>query len=114
VQVARDSPDADLVVSVCEPSHNPYYSLVEPQRDGTLRVSKAAGAVRRQDVPVVWGLNGSIYVWRRAAIARAVAEGFWSLRIKPSVMPRERSVDIDDALDFEFAQWLHARRESGR
>jgi CMP-N-acetylneuraminic acid synthetase len=29
-------------------------------------------------------------------------------------MPRDRSVDIDDALDFEFAQWLHQRREAGR
>jgi len=114
VRIANESPDADLVVSVCEPSHNPYYSLVETQADGTLEVSKAAGAVRRQDVPAVWGLNGSIYVWRRPAIARAVAEGFWSLRIKPSVMPRDRSVDIDDALDFEFAQWLHQRREASR
>jgi CMP-N,N'-diacetyllegionaminic acid synthase len=45
--------DAELVVSVTEPSHNPYYSLVEVQGDGTLRVSKSADIVRRQDMPVV-------------------------------------------------------------
>jgi len=104
--------DAELVVSVTEPSHNPYYSLVEVQDGGTLRVSKTAQIVRRQDMPVVYGLNGSIYVWRRDALAKAVRDGFWSVPIKPSVMPRERSVDIDDALDFEWAQWLYLRQQN--
>lgn len=103
---------ADLVVSVTEPSHNPYYSLAEAQPDGTLRPSKSTDAVRRQDVPAVWGLNGSIYVWNRGALASAVRDGFWSVRILPSPMPRERSVDIDDAFDFEFAQWLHERSDA--
>jgi CMP-N,N'-diacetyllegionaminic acid synthase len=101
-----------LIVTVSEPSHNPYDSLVEVQQDGTLRVSKPANFVRRQDMPAVWGLNGSIYVWQRAALTRAAQEGFWSVRIKPSVMPRDRSVDIDDALDFEFAQWLAQRQQA--
>jgi N-acylneuraminate cytidylyltransferase len=104
--------EADLIVTVSEPSHNPYYSLVEVQQDGTLRVSKPANFVRRQDMPAVWGLNGSIYVWQRAALARAARDGFWSVSIKPSVMPRDRSVDIDDALDFEFAQWLAQRQQA--
>jgi CMP-N,N'-diacetyllegionaminic acid synthase len=105
---------ADLVVTVTEPSHNPYYSLAEVQSDGTLRVSKEAGAVRRQDVPAAWGLNGSIYVWRRAALARAVKDGFWSISIVPSVMPRERSVDIDGEFDFAMAEWLWHRQCEGR
>jgi N-acylneuraminate cytidylyltransferase len=101
---------ADLVVSVTEPSHNPYYSLVEAQPDGTLRICKPAEFVRRQDAPAVWGLNGSIYVWQRAALRHAALRGFWTVSIRPSVMPRERSVDIDDALDFEWAQWLYRRQ----
>ncbi|MBA2673749.1 acylneuraminate cytidylyltransferase family protein [Ramlibacter sp.] len=101
---------AGLVVSVTEPSHNPYYSLAEARADGTLQVSKAAGALRRQDVPQVWGLNGSIYVWQRAALARAVQDGFWRVAILPSPMPRERSIDIDDAFDFDMAEWLLQRQ----
>jgi len=104
---------ADLIVTVTEPSHNPYYSLVEAQPDGTLRISKTAQFVRRQDAPAVWGLNGSIYVWQRAALRQAALHGFWTVSIRPSVMPRERSVDIDDALDFEWAQWLY-RRQHGQ
>jgi len=104
--VARD---CELAVSVSEPSHNPYFSLVEQGADRTLQLSKAASHVRRQDLPPVWGLNGSIYVWRREALPRAIRDGFWSVRARPVPMPRERSVDIDDALDFEWAEWLYRR-----
>ena len=30
------------------------------------------------------------------ALDKAARDGFWSVSIRPSVMPRERSVDIDD------------------
>ncbi len=107
---------ADLVVSVTQPSHNPYYTLVEATPAGDLRLSKtlASGqAVARQAVPTVWGLNGAIYVWRRDALTRAVREGFWSVRIRPLFMPRERSIDIDDRLDFDTAEWLYASGRTG-
>ncbi|MEW6464570.1 MAG: acylneuraminate cytidylyltransferase family protein [Pseudomonadota bacterium] len=102
---------AELVVSVTEPSHNPYYTLVEAQPDGTLALSKPAAFARRQDAPAVWGLNGAIYVWQRAALGRAAREGFWAVRSRPFPMPRERSVDIDDRFDFELAEWLHHRAQ---
>lgn len=104
--------DADLVVSVTEPSHNPYYTLAETDAQGVLQLSKPARFARRQDAPAVWGLNGSIYVWRRAALPKAIAEGFWSVRARPYAMPRRRSVDIDDLEDFELAQWLLQRSDA--
>jgi CMP-N,N'-diacetyllegionaminic acid synthase len=103
---------AELIVTVSEPSHNPYYSLVEMDDQGELHLSKPATLVRRQDVPPVWGLNGSIYVWRRAALAHAARDGFWSVSMRASIMPRERSVDIDGTLDFEWAEWLFRRRQA--
>lgn len=101
---------APLVVSVTEPSHNPYYTLVEQQPDGTLALSKPASFARRQDAPQAWGLNGALYVWQRAALARAAEQGFWSVAARPYVMPRNRSIDIDDLEDFEMAEWLMLRR----
>lgn len=105
--------DADLVVSVTEPSHNPYYTMAEAGPEGWLRPSKPAHFTRRQDTPAVWGLNGSIYVWRRAALPKAIAEGFWSVRARPYAMPRRRSIDIDGLEDFEYAQWLLQRSAGG-
>jgi CMP-N,N'-diacetyllegionaminic acid synthase len=107
---------AGLVVSVTQPSHNPYYTLVEASAQGGLQLCKTpagGAAVARQAVPEVWGLNGAIYVWRRDALAKAVQAGFWSVDMHPLVMPRERSVDIDDRLDFDMAQWLFTRQQQG-
>ncbi len=107
---------ASLVVSVTQPSHNPYYTLVESTPDGSLCLSKTLAfgqAVARQAVPEVWGLNGAIYVWRRDALTRAVREGFWSVDMCPLIMPRERSIDIDDRLDFDTAEWFYTSGRTG-
>jgi CMP-N,N'-diacetyllegionaminic acid synthase len=103
----RIRPDAELVVSVADARDNPYFNLVEQAEDGLVRLSKVSDAARRQDVPAVYALNGSIYVWQRAALAHAAAHGLWSVRVAPYVMPRWKSVDIDTLEDFEYAQWLH-------
>lgn len=102
-------PDAGLVVSVTTARDNPYFNLVEAQPDGWVTLSKGTGQGRRQDAPEVYALNGSIYVWQRAALAHAAQHGLWSVRIAPYVMPRWKSVDIDDLEDFDYAQWLHER-----
>lgn len=103
--------NAELVVSVSEASANPYFNLVEQNADGTVRLSKGDGATRRQDAPPVYALNGSIYVWEPAALARAAAQGLWSARAVPYVMPIWQSVDIDNLEDFEYAEWLFLRHQ---
>jgi CMP-N,N'-diacetyllegionaminic acid synthase len=102
-----------LVVSVREAADNPYFNLVEQGADGLVRLSKGAGNARRQDTPTVFALNGSIYVWQRAALTHAAVHGLWSVRIAAYPMPRWKSVDIDDLEDFEQAEWLHARHGAG-
>lgn len=102
----------ELVVGVREAADNPYFNLCEQGPDGLMRLSKGDGSARRQDTPPVYALNGSIYVWRRAALTRAAEHGLWSVRVAPHPMPRWRSVDIDDLEDFEYAQWLYERHRS--
>lgn len=101
--------DAELVVSVAEAADNPYFNLVELGADGLVRLSKGEGKLRRQEAPAVYALNGSIYVWHRAALAHAASHGIWSVDVAPYVMPRWKSVDIDTLEDFEYAQWLFER-----
>ena len=106
-------PDAELVVSVAEAHDNPYFNLVERGADGMVRLCAGEGNLRRQDAPQVYALNGSIYVWHRAALAKAVKHGMWSVRMAPYVMPRWRSVDIDTLDDFDYAEWLYVRHRDG-
>jgi CMP-N-acetylneuraminic acid synthetase len=51
--------------------------------------------------------NGSVYAARRSALdaGRVIADD-----CRAYVMPRERSVDVNDARDLAFAEFLLARR----
>jgi CMP-N-acetylneuraminic acid synthetase len=53
-------------------------------------------------------MNGSIYCWRRESFR----ERLWDGRVRIYVMPRERSVDIDDEMDWKIAELLMAEREA--
>ena len=108
-QALNACPDMPLTVSVREAQDNPYFNMLERSADGRLALCKGQGNIRRQDSPAVYALNGSIYVWQRAALARAAAEGLWSVTLGIYVMPHWKSVDIDDQDDFEYAEWLYYR-----
>ncbi len=104
---AADAPD--LVLTAFDSGFNPYFNLVEAAADGSVRISKGGGLATRQAAPPVWALNGSIYVWRRAALAHAARHGLWSVRVAAHLMPAQRSVDIDDADDLASAERLLAQ-----
>tara|TARA_B100000963_G_scaffold266236_1_gene234422 strand:+ start:10514 stop:11194 length:681 start_codon:yes stop_codon:yes gene_type:complete len=53
----------DLIVSVKEPHDSPYFNIYEENSDGYLVKSKESEFSRRQDVPKVYALNGSLYLF---------------------------------------------------
>ena len=64
-------------------------------------------AARRQDLPPIYHRNGAIYACRVAHFERT---GFlWDDRPFPYVMPRSRSLNIDDPFDFEIAEFIYSR-----
>ena len=52
----------DMVVSVKQTNSNPYFTLFEENDDGFLEKSKIGSYTRRQDCPLVYELNGALYV----------------------------------------------------
>jgi len=98
----------DTIITAFESEKNPYFNMVERKADGNIGLVCAGGApvVARQQAPVVYSMNASIYVWHRATLAK----GLWAGRVKMHVMPRERSIDIDSPLDFEIVEMLMKRR----
>lgn len=96
--------DIDMVVSVKEAASNPYYTCFEAEGpEGYLHISKGDGTyTRRQDCPRVWEYNGAVYVINPASLRR---EPMGSFRKRlPSVMPSERSVDLDTPTDWLIAE----------
>lgn len=92
----------ELLVSVKETDANPYYVLFE-ENQGILEKSKKGQFTRRQDCPVVYELNGAIYV---IAIKALKNKGYQQLKMEKFIMEKEASIDIDDALDFKIAELL--------
>ncbi len=106
---SETAPQAGLVTSVFDSGSNPYYTMVEADALGFAQLSKPSTAARRQDAPEVRTLNGAVYVWQRNALATAAAQGLWSVPVRTVEMPKARSVDIDDALDWDMALFLAER-----
>lgn len=111
VQAVRllETTSASNVVSATPARRSPYFNLVEVGEDGAVRLSKTLGRpiTRRQDAPACYDLNASIYAWRRSAFdLNVVFQPTTALYI----MPRERSMDIDDPMDFTLVEFLASRR----
>ncbi len=102
--------DADNVITGSPAKCSPYFNLVEERGDGSVGLSKPTDPpiVRRQDAPKTFDMNGSIYVWRRAALMSD--SGLFLEKTFLFEMPEERSADIDTELDFEFTEFLMARK----
>ena len=67
-------------------------------------VLKADSPPCRQDLSPVFSLNGALYLATRSFLLRE--KTFVSKETVGYVMPRERSVDIDTTLDWQWAEFL--------
>ncbi|MNG23514.1 N-acylneuraminate cytidylyltransferase [compost metagenome] len=60
------------------------------------------GALLRQQLPVVYMLNGAVYVTEIKQLKKT--KTFLSEETSGYVMPKERSIDIDSLLDFHICE----------
>lgn len=95
--------NADNVFSVTEAHRNPYFNMVEVQKN-TVKLVKKGNFVTRQSAPKVFDMNSSIYVWWRDIFKEKKSIFLGKSNIY--IMPKERSIDIDDHIDFKLAEML--------
>jgi CMP-N,N'-diacetyllegionaminic acid synthase len=88
---------------------------LNPQRawrltDGTPEpfIEGAVPWMRRQDLPSAYELNGAVYAFR-PDLLDSDGPGLLAGRMAGVVMPKERSIDIDDEFDLVVAQLLLER-----
>jgi N-acylneuraminate cytidylyltransferase len=93
----------DMIVSVKESKENPYFTLVEEDKNGFLTKSKKGQFTRRQDCPSVYAYNGSIYLIRSSVLKKKLLSDLSA--VKKVLMPAERSVDIDTIADWVLAEY---------
>jgi CMP-N-acetylneuraminic acid synthetase len=85
--------------------------MVELDRNGFASLSKKPEGriVRRQDAPVVYAMNASVYVWKTDILFQR--EDIISGRTKFVEMPDDRSIDIDSKIDFKLVELIMKERQ---
>lgn len=104
--------NADNVFSVTPANRNPYFNIVEIDKNKKVRLVKKGNFATRQSAPEVFDMNASIYVWRKDVLKNKKA--VFLEKSTTYVMPKERSIDIDDYVDFKTAETLMREREHKR
>ncbi len=101
--------DADLVLTVKQAERSPYFNMVVLEGDNARLVIPPTTAIHtRQAAPAVYDVTTVAYAARPDYVLRATA--LFAGKVKAVVVPRERALDIDTELDFQFAEFLLARR----
>ena len=96
----------DNLITAMPSRRSPYFNLVEVDKNGKVYLSKKLdnAVVRRQDAPKSYDMNASIYIWKRDIILNE--NSIFLEKTGLYVMPEERSIDIDNELDFKFVEFL--------
>lgn len=91
--------------SVTNSNRSPYFNMVEIKKSKVQLVKQAKKQyLRRQDTPVTYDLNASIYIWKRKSLIKN--KKLIQNKTNIYVMPKSRSIDIDDKFDFKIVSEL--------
>ena len=94
---------ADSLITVTEYDHTPYWAFRIEK--GLLKPEFTSESLKRsQELPKLYRPNGSIFITGAKPFLKN--RSFYTNQIIPFIMPRERSIDIDDEFDFLIAEFL--------
>lgn len=99
--------DADGVMAVTSFAIPPFWALKES--DGLLKPIWPEYMIRSQDLPKTCVDNGAIYIVRTEALRKE--KTVYLSRLIPYHMPRERSIDIDEPIDLDMAEFFMVRKK---
>ncbi len=95
----------DIIFGITPSHRNPYLNMVKIKNDNTIElVNPGVEAVRRQDVPSVFDVTTCIYVAKTEYIKNCstLMQG----KVGYTIIPPERSLDIDTEYDLYLADLL--------
>jgi len=102
--------DADVVITVKNAEHNPYYNMIQLDTDGFARqvIQSSQTLYRRSAYPTVYDMTTVAYAARPDFVLNSVNP--FSGKVKAVKVPAERALDIDTELDMKFAEFLVAQQ----
>lgn len=95
--------DVDVVMSAAPSRRSPYMNMAKRVEDHVEQVIKT-NFVARQQTPVCYDLNASLYVFRRDFLARNITGFLWDGKCEVYEMMDTGILDIDSEEDFQLME----------
>lgn len=102
--------DVDIVVTMTKARRSPWFNMVKEKKGGgvELLIQDQYSVSRRQDSPLIYELTTVAYVSSPQYIASN--NSLWEGVVEGVIIPEERAIDIDSALDFHIAEILMSEK----
>lgn len=97
---------ADICLSVTPSNHHPSFNMVtlDDEQYASLMFNSENKIIRRQDAPKAYNITTCVYAATTDFVLNA--KGLFDGKATAIEVSRERAVDIDDIIDFKFAELL--------
>jgi len=96
---------ADSVVSFCKAKSLEWHRYI--RNDGSFHTIRRKNSINNPANKINYLMNGSIYIFRTSFMNKNTT---YNKKSFSYIMPRERSIDIDDIDDFESAKYLISKK----
>lgn len=108
IELLLNHPEADSSVSVMKLDHATHPVKLKVKKDDLLLPfwEEENGRMAAHELPELYVRNCAVYVSRSSTISDGKIIGDNCVGY---LMPRERSIDINDPIDFEFAEFLMSK-----
>lgn len=99
----------DLVLGITKSSRSPYFNMVHNSNGVIKKIIDGEEVIRRQDSPICFDITTTGYVCNPNYILNN--SNLFSGKIGGYELPKDRSIDIDDDVDFHIAEALFKNNE---
>lgn len=99
----------DGVLCITKSSKNPYFNMVKLDKDRLRPIFPNNKKIfNRQNAPKTYDVTTIAYVMNTNFILRT--KHILNGKLAYNIVPKERSIDIDDIIDFKLAELLHKHK----
>ena len=103
------SKKCDGVITITPSSKNPYFNMVQINKRNLNLINNAKKKIfTRQKSPKVYDVTTLAYVMSTKFIKEK--NSIFDGKLEYKIIPKIRSVDIDDEIDFKFAEFLYRKK----
>lgn len=115
IERKKQRTDVDVVYSVAPSRRNPYFNMVK-EENGFFCKAIPSNFTTRQEAPVFYDMNASIYAYNPDALRNKEHSTFFNSNCDAVVMKDSGILDIDSEEDYELmqviAKYLYENEES--